>query len=161
MVNPLTCVLPLRPSVEPAVVLGVLARLNTRTQAALDAVGTVHFARFVLLDSSADNLSPRLDGTGGPYKLAIVTSYDGDFDKYIRAFAAYLPDVFGEILAVTADWPHDTDLSTGANVDAFVEYVRTHDLAQITPNRELSMYRAYETPVTEILASHGHGLSGH
>jgi hypothetical protein len=155
MVNPLTCILPLKAGVNPLEVLGALAELNDKTQQALSAVGTVHFARFALLDASTPTLNPQLDGSGGPYKLAIITEYDGDFDRYIRDFAAYLPDVFGEILAVTEDWTEAPDLSTAHSVDVFVEYVRAHDLAQITPNQELSLFRAYSTPVADIPGAGG------
>jgi hypothetical protein len=155
MVKPLTCVLPLRAGVKPLAVLATLAELNDQTREALTAVGTVHFARFVLLDASTAELSPRLDGSGGPYKLAIITEYDGEFEQYIRDFAAYLPEVFGEILAVTEDWTLAPDLSTAASIGAFVEYVRAHDLAQLSPNKELAMFAAYTTPVAEIVQRNG------
>jgi hypothetical protein len=47
---------------------------NPRTQEAVDQIGTLHEARFVLLD--------------GGKRLMFASSFDGDWDKYIDDFAA-------------------------------------------------------------------------
>jgi hypothetical protein len=152
MATPLSCILPLTSDTSPAAILGALSKLNTKTTEALTRVNTVHFARFLLLDGSTPDLRPVFDGSGGPYRLAILTEYDGTFDRYIRDFAAYLSDVFGTILAHTEGWSRPTTLACEEDIAAFVEFVRSHDLAQITPNKELSMFSAYPTTVAEILA---------
>ena len=46
--------------------------------AALDKLGTVHFARFVFL---------------GDDQLAVITTYDGDFDRYINDFIDEIGDL--------------------------------------------------------------------
>src|SRR5580693_5647115 len=52
--------------------------------AGLDNVGTVHFARFLLL---------------GDY-ICMISVYDGDFSNYIRDFIATIGSVFDEVMKV-------------------------------------------------------------
>jgi hypothetical protein len=56
---------------------------NNPVVAALDKLGTVHFARFVFL---------------GDDQLAVITTYDGDFDTYINDFIDEIGDVFNALL---------------------------------------------------------------
>ena len=51
--------------------------------AALGKLGTVHFARFVFLSDD---------------QLAVITTYDGDFDTYINDFIDEIGDVFNALL---------------------------------------------------------------
>ena len=66
--------------------------------AGLDNVGTVHFARFLLI---------------GDY-ICMISVYDGDFSNYIRDFIATIGSVFDEIVklveggeAITPSEEHD------------------------------------------------------
>ena len=47
---------------------------------ALGKIGTVHFARFVFLENNT--------------KLAVITTYDGDFEIYINDFVNEIGDIF-------------------------------------------------------------------
>ena len=60
---------------------------NPNTQRALDEIGTLHEARFVLLD--------------GGKRILFASSYDGDWDKYIDDFAA---TAIGQDFDIT--WSH-------------------------------------------------------
>ena len=69
---------------------------------ALDVIGTVHFARFVLLANNT--------------QLAILTTYDGDFDRYIADFAQHIGGVFDQLFAHISDAP---PLPVNKNVAVF------------------------------------------
>lgn len=78
----------------------------------LDNVGTVHFARFILLQD----------------KLCMISVYDGDFSNYIRDFIVSVGSVFDEIMAQVEGG--DALIPTEENVEAFIEWVHEHDLFQ-------------------------------
>ena len=84
--------------------------------AGLNNVGTVHFARFVLVD---DN-------------LCMFSSYDGDFSNYIRDFIAQIGSVFDGVVALIEGG--EGVIPTGHNIEAFIDWVRDHDMYQI-PDR--------------------------
>jgi hypothetical protein len=87
---------------------------------ALDAIGTVHFARFVFLDET---------------RLAIITTYDGDFDAYVNEFVDHIGEVFDALLAHVADAP---PLPVQQHRDEFLHFLTAHDLGCIPP-----FYSAY------------------
>jgi len=78
----------------------------------LDNVGTVHFARFLLLDNH----------------LCMISAYDGDFSNYIRDFIVTVGSVFDAIM--TQIEGGDALVPTQENVEAFIEWVHEHDLFQ-------------------------------
>ena len=80
--------------------------------AGLDNVGTVHFARFVLI---------------GDY-LCMISVYDGDFSNYIRDFIATIGSVFDEIVKLVEGG--EAIIPSEDHVDAFIEWVHDHDLFQ-------------------------------
>jgi hypothetical protein len=97
---------------------------------ALTKLKTVHFARFVFLSEK---------------QLAVITSYDGTFEDYIDAFVNTIGEIFDKLLAHMQDAP---PLPVSANRDAFLAYVKKHDLMSIPP-----FYSAYPTlTVQDILA---------
>jgi hypothetical protein len=106
----------------------VLAALTARIAAGgptpLDAIATVHFARWVVLPDDAD---------GG--SLLFTSNYDGSWDDYISDFAAQAAQSFDAIYSNCVDWP------AGGSTDivAFKEYVRSHELPSDV------YYRAYPT----------------
>lgn len=101
--------------------------------AALNKIGTVHFARFAFLEDD---------------RLAVITSYDGDFDKYINEFVNEIGDIFNELLAHVADAP---PLPVQRYREEFLEYVRAHDLKAVG-----TFYSAYpDLTVLDILAMAG------
>jgi hypothetical protein len=87
--------------------------------AALDRLGTVHFARFVFL---------------GDDQLAVITTYDGDFDAYINDFINEIGEVFNALLQhVDA-----TLVPVQSHRAEFLKFVRDHDLRCVGP-----FYSAY------------------
>jgi catalase len=80
--------------------------------AGLDNVGTVHFARFLLI---------------GDY-LCMISVYDGDFTNYIRDFIATIGSVFDEIVKLVEGGEAITPSED--HVDAFIDWVHDHDLFQ-------------------------------
>ena len=78
----------------------------------LDNVGTVHFARFVLI---------------GDY-LCMISVYDGDFTNYIRDFIATIGSVFDAVVALVEGSEAITPSAT--HIEAFIDWVHAHDLFQ-------------------------------
>jgi hypothetical protein len=87
--------------------------------AALNRLGTVHFARFVFL---------------GDDQLAVITTYDGDFAQYISDFIEEIGDVFNALLQhVDA-----TLVPVQSHRAEFLKFVQDHDLRCVGP-----FYSAY------------------
>jgi hypothetical protein len=98
--------------------------------AALNEIGTVHFARFVLLDED---------------RLAVITTYDGDFESYIMDFVDYIGPVFDDLLQHMVDAP---ELPVEQHRQEFLAYVRKYDLTCVPP-----FYSAYPArTLQDILA---------
>ena len=87
---------------------------------ALDTIGTVHFARFVFLDET---------------RLAVITTYDGDFDVYVNEFVDHIGEVFDALLQHIADAP---PLPVQQHRAEFLAFLGAHDLGCIPP-----FYSAY------------------
>ena len=99
---------------------------------ALDKIATVHFARFVFLENNT--------------RLGVITTYDGDFDKYIMDFVDDIGDVFNMLLQFMADAP---PLPVQEHRQEFLDYVRSHDVGCIGP-----FYSAYpRSTVLDIQAA--------
>lgn len=147
--NPLTLIMPL----EQGVNLGQLQQLLGQQQEAIDAalgkVGTVHYARFVVFDASSPNLLPMANSTG-PFQLAVITTYDGDFDMYIQDFVNELGPVFDALLGMTTDGGSLVPVKD--HVTEFTAWIAANDASQQPPNSLLSQYAAYPFSVQTILA---------
>jgi len=102
--------------------------------AALDRLGTVHFARFVFL---------------GDDQVAVITTYDGDFDAYINDFINEIGEVFNALLQhVDA-----TLVPVQSHRAEFLKFVRDHDLRCVGP-----FYSAYpQRTVLDIVDTAGAG----
>ncbi|HQT67236.1 MAG: hypothetical protein B7Z78_11100 [Rhodospirillales bacterium 20-60-12] len=98
--------------------------------AGLNNVGTVHFARFVLVDGN----------------LCMFSVYDGDFSNYIRDFIATIGSVFNAIVALIEDG--DAVIPCEHHVEAFIDWVHARDLYQVP---DLA---------TDLLAQHNAAASG-
>lgn len=94
---------------------------NNPIKRALDSLGTVHFARFAFI---------------GEDKLAVITTYDGDFERYINAFVRDIGHIFDEILKHVKGWPEGW--SVGDHRKEFLAFVNKHDLRGMPP-----FYSAY------------------
>jgi len=135
--NPLTLVMTLRSPEERRTLQGKLEALQSlpREQnpvvAALDEIATVHFARFVFLDEE---------------RLAVITTYDGDFDAYVNEFVDHIGDVFNDLLQHMDGAP---PLPVQRHRQEFLDYVRRNDLRCLPP-----FYSAYpDRTVLDILAA--------
>lgn len=147
--NALTLIMPLQQGVAVDKLELLLAEQRDAIDAALATVGTVHYARFVLLDASSPTLLPSATSTG-PFKLAVITTYDGDFDLYIQDFVAQLGDVFDDLLALTTDGASLVPVKD--HVAQFTAWIASHDASQQPPNSILQQYAAYPYTVQQILA---------
>jgi hypothetical protein len=87
---------------------------------ALNRISTVHFARFAFLSKK---------------KLAVITTYDGNFKDYIEAFVREIGQVFDQLLVHMRDAP---PLPVSKHPAEFLEYVQRHDLKCVPP-----FYSAY------------------
>ncbi len=112
--------------------LQALPREHNPVVRALDTIGTVHFARFVFLDEQ---------------RLAVITTYDGDFEAYLNDFVDHVGDVFTDLLQHVADGP---PLPVQQHRQAFLDYVRRHDLGCVPP-----FYSAYPARTVLDIVSAG------
>ncbi len=90
-----------------------IAQNKDEIYAGLDNVGTVHFARFVIVD---DN-------------ICMFSVYDGDFTNYIRDFIATIGSVFDAVVGLVEEG--DAVIPSEQNVEAFIDWVHAHDMYQV------------------------------
>jgi len=132
--SPLTLVMPIKDGGAQglrALIEGLGKAPVNPVDAALDELRSVHFARFALLENDT--------------RLAVITSYDGNFRTYIMDFVDLLGPVFDQLLAFVDDWPAEHPVQTYR--DEFLAYVEAHDLRCVG-----SFYSAYpEVPVNDII----------
>ena len=94
--------------------------------AGLNNVGTVHFARFVIV---GDN-------------ICMFSVYDGDFTDCIRDFIATIGSVLDSVVWLVEGG--EAVIPSRHNVEAFIEWVRAHDLYQV-PDTATDILRDQET----------------
>jgi hypothetical protein len=149
MISPLTLVMPLEDGVDLTKLVETLAGAGSEIDQALTKIATVHFARFVIFDASTPNMQPGRDA--GPFRLAVITEYDGDFDTYIQDFVNNIGDVFDALLSFTADG--QSLIKVSDHVAEFTEYIASHDASQHMPAGVQSLYCAYDANVQAIRAA--------
>jgi hypothetical protein len=81
--------------------------------AGLDNVGTVHFARFVIVDNN----------------ICMFSVYDGDFTNYIRDFIATIGSVFDAVVELVDGG--DAVIPSEHNIEKFIDWVHAHDMYQV------------------------------
>jgi len=108
--SPLNLMLNIQPG-KSEVIAGYLEQNQAAINAALTQVGTVHFARFLMIPNTQF--------------LFVITAYDGDFDAYIQAFTNILGDVFNLLLSCVDPAP---PLPVQQNVAAFQAFVKQYNL---------------------------------
>ncbi len=147
MASPRSLFMPVIPGTDPQTIGAAISGSQTEIDQALESIGTVHFARFLLLDRSTTNLQPG----GGDQELVIgvVTAYDGSFDAYIQAFANQLGPVFDALLQFVDGGK--ALIPVKSNVNAFTAFVAKNDASQHAPNTGL--YAAYPQTVQQVLAA--------
>jgi hypothetical protein len=123
--QPLTALTPIVPGRRARlqqVLAGVQQRIAAGGPTPLDTIGTVHFARWVILPDGDD---------GGV--LLFTSNFDGPWDDYIVDFAADAAESFDAIYSNCVGWPE-----RGArDIDAFKAFIRAHEVASDV------YYRAY------------------
>jgi hypothetical protein len=148
MANPLTLILPVIPGTNLQTMAETLAQYQPQLDAALTSIGTVHYARILVLDASTANLQPGGASTDS-YKIAVITEYDGSFDAYIQDFCTQVGPVFDALLQFVVGGA--ALIPVANNVAAFESFVALNDASQHVPNNTL--YQAYTATVQQILAS--------
>jgi hypothetical protein len=144
--------MPVLPNTKLLTIVETLAANQGPIDKALADIGTVHFARFLLLDRSKANLQPdmaNINDTSDTLIIGVVTDYDGDFDAYISDFVAQLGDVFNALLAFVIGGSDVTPVQD--NLAAFQAFIATNDASQHQPNDTL--YAAYPQTVQQIWAA--------
>ena len=152
MTSPLSLFMPVLPGTKLASIIGALLQNQSAIDAALASIGTVHFARFLLLDRAQPNLQPKLLHAEQPSDtlvIAVITDYDGSFDAYISDFCAQLGPVFDALLAFVVGGAAVSPVQN--NVAAFEAFITANDASQHQPNTGL--YAAYPQTVQLILAA--------
>lgn len=148
MASPLTLIMPVIPGTNLQTVAATLAQYSGQLDAALNAIGTVHYARTLLFDTSSPNLQPT-GGANATYALAIITEFDGDFDKYIADFVTKVGPIFDALLQFVVGGP--AVIPVANNVAAFGAFIKANDLSQTPGNT--GMYQAYGFTVQAIIAN--------
>jgi hypothetical protein len=134
--SPLTLVLPIKSDVAYENLQRKLNYLQDPPESspiarALDAIGTVHFARFVFLSKT---------------EFAVITEYDGDFDTYVMDFVHGIGSIFDQLLEEIQDAP---PRPVSAHPDEFLAFVHQHDQRSSGP-----LYSAHpDRTVLEIRAA--------
>jgi hypothetical protein len=104
----------------------------------LNAVGTVHFARFLAEPGFTSN--PPTSQT-----LWVLTEYDGTFDQYIADFVKQMGPVFDKLLSYVVDPP---PLPVENNVAAFGKWVDAHNIKS-------NLYSAYPACTVQLILNGG------
>jgi hypothetical protein len=134
MQNPLNAMMTVKPGSLPALVAYLaLPDTEKKINSALTQVGTVHFARFLLVPNTNT--------------LFVLTEYDGDFVTYITAFTNLLGDVFNHLFAFIDPAP---PLPVQKYQDEFQAYILKNNL-------QSSLYSAY--PQCTVLDIWGNGCA--
>jgi hypothetical protein len=124
--NPLTLVMTAKSAQDYAALRQIIEHIQSLPPEqnpvviALNKLANVHFARFVFLENN---------------QLAVITTYDKDFDSYINEFTNTLGEVFNTLLAHVGDCP---PLPVQDHREEFLRFVRAHDLRCVEP-----FYTAY------------------
>ncbi|ATQ77846.1 hypothetical protein CR152_27585 [Massilia violaceinigra] len=142
---------PVLPGTSAATVVAKLALLLPQINVALESIGTVHFARLILLDRSQPNLQPELFSIlpSDNLVIGIITSFDGDFQKYIHDFVAQLSTEFDALLSLTVGGAALTPVVD--HVAEFEAFIAENNVSEHIPNTYF--YAAYQHTVQEILAA--------
>jgi hypothetical protein len=135
--SPLNLMLTIAPGQNLAI-LAYVSRQSAVIDSGLDAVGTVHFARF--LPEPGFTLDPPTSQT-----LWVLTEYDGTFDQYIDDFVKQMGPVFDELLSFVVNPP---PLPVENNVAAFGQWVKAH-------NAPSNLYSAYPACTVQMILNGG------
>ena len=147
MASPLTLLMPVLPG-QIQTIIKALGQFQSQLDQALASIGTVHYARMLVLDASQQNLQPAQNPNDN-FVLAVITEYDGSFDAYIGDFVAQVGAVFDAMLPYVVGGAAVVPVAN--NVAAFQAFVTQYDASQHAPNTQ--MYSAYPYTVQQIMAA--------
>jgi len=121
----ITVILPVKSAVDFKAVEQILQSAGPQTISAADAMGTVHFARFIRLTDST---------------LAFISEFDGSFVDYAQGFLKHLGPLFDQLLPHIADPP---PTPVASNADAFISWVEstTDSRSRFTAPTQLWMFK--------------------
>jgi hypothetical protein len=149
MASPLTLLMPVLPG-KIQELAQTVGKYQAQLDAALQSIGTVHYARTLILDASVANLQPGSSpNPSDSFVLAIITEYDGSFADYIGDFVAQVGTVFDAALPFVVGGAAVVPVAN--NVAAFQAFVTANDASQHAPNT--SLFQSYTYTVQQILAS--------
>jgi hypothetical protein len=127
--SPFFLIFPIKSAEDMQVLAVTLPPLLPAMFDAADAIGTLHFARFVAL---------------GETTLGFVSEYDGDFRDYIMDFTKHLGPLFDTVFSHVVDPP---PTPVAKNAEALIDWVKAHNLDP------LAFYSAYPSlAVSDIRA---------
>lgn len=129
-------VMPLKDKSAVGRALAALAIAQNKDEiyAGLDNVGTVHFARFVIVDNN----------------ICMMSVYDGDFTNYIRDFIATIGSVFDAVVSLVEGG--EAVIPSEENVEKFIDWVHAHDMYQV-PDLPTGVLRDQEAANGDTAAS--------
>ena len=112
--RPMNLIMPLKSRyvVDRGRLAGALVQATDMILVGLNNVGTVHFARFDIIDGN----------------LCMISIYDGELSGYIRDFIAVMGQAFDVLMGFVKD-PPPTPVSE--HPDEFVAWVAAHDAFQM------------------------------
>jgi hypothetical protein len=148
MASPLTLLMPLSATADLDKLRKALVDNQSAIDNALKNIGTVHYARFMVFDRSSPNLE--VASSNGPFVLAVITEYDGDFPHYIQAFVGQLGAVFDALLAFVDGG--ENLIPVQGHLQEFTDFIAANDASQNPPNDQFGLYSAYPYSVQKILA---------
>lgn len=146
MASPLTFIIPITPGTTLQTIGALLLKYKDLLDEWLNKIGTVHYARFMILDAATPNLQP--GATSSSYRVAVITEYDGDFNKYISDFAGVTGEFWNELFALVPGG--NAIIPVQSNVAGFQAFVTLNDASQHDPNKGL--YARYPYTAQAILA---------
>ncbi len=123
---------------QNANILTYITSQSATINAGLNAVGTVHFARFLPEPGFTSN--PPTSQT-----LWVMTEYDGSFDQYIQDFVNQMGGVFDKLFSYVVSPP---PLPVASNVPAFGAWVMAN-------NAPSNLYSAYPTCTVQMILDSG------
>ncbi len=125
-------------------------RRARRVTTGLDNLGSIHFARFNIINDD----------------LHLISVYDGTLQGYVQEFAVQIGTTFDRILSFVADWPPPSCADDARPVSVrdhpaeFVEWVMAHDIVQLPRDPTELVRRALAVPSSgDIGAGPGDGAS--
>jgi hypothetical protein len=129
-------VMPLKDKSAVGRALAALAIAQNKDEiyAGLDNVGTVHFARFVIVDNN----------------ICMFSVYDGDFTNYIRDFIATIGSVFDNVVELVVGG--EDVIPSEQHVEKFIDWVHAHDMYQV-PDDATGILRNQEAQRGDTAAS--------